>query len=517
MIGSLYMFGARPRSMQNGDAKDVIVKVQSDEVRRGVYDAEWDRIYQMASQNGIKSPLQYANIKGMIVSQIINYQKDIQIAEEKGVRISKKDLKKAMDEKIVEDLKVNRAAIMGEISKEEEKLDPRKDKAYLKTLSDNGMNIDSLIQTTKSAISELSVKAELARNAMVAQAQKKADDMSDKELEDTYAYYSLDELLVMDNDSTEEKALESAKKAVSEIKAGKDVKTVSDSVAGSFPVPGAEYNVIDSPILPPEVGAAVEKMKAGDVSEPIETQMGIYVVKLNKIDKRVPKKFDDKAKKERRKAYKDMLGQQAEQEIRTEEDKIDEFDITDPELAGYYYAFMAYSEYTPDKRKAMYNKAEANLEKASKTDKQGNKDIILAALANVKYQLEKYDECSKLLKQILDDPDSQITESYDLRLLYGDVLLKQGKKDEAAKQYEQASDLNRSDPYVHEELASKFKEAGKPDKAAEESKKAADIRAFEEKRMKEYQDLQKAAPKKDSKKKDDKKKDSRKADDKKKD
>ncbi|MBO4548583.1 MAG: SurA N-terminal domain-containing protein, partial [Abditibacteriota bacterium] len=430
LIGSLYMFGARPRSMQNGNAKDVILTVAGDEVHRNVFDSEWETMYQMASANGIKSPLQYANIKGMIVSQLINSQKDIQIAEEKGIRISKKELRAAIDEKVVEDLKVNRAAIMGEISKEQEKLDPRKDKAYLKTLSDNGMNIDSLVQSTKESISELTVKSELSRNALIAQAQKKAEDMTDKELMDTYKVYKADVLIVSDSDSTESKAMETAKKAAADIKAGKSVKEVSEAAAGSFDLTDIGYNKIDSPYIPAEVGSLLEGLKPGGVTEPVKTEMGVYVAKLNKIEDKAPKKLTDKEKKERREAYKNILGQQAEQDIRSEEEKIDDFEVTDPVLAGYYYAFKAYTEYKPEEQKALYVLAETSLQEASKNNELGDRDMILAQLANVKYQLEKYDECSRLLKQILDDPDSQITESYDLRLLYGDALVKLGKKEE---------------------------------------------------------------------------------------
>ncbi|MBP5274112.1 MAG: SurA N-terminal domain-containing protein [Abditibacteriota bacterium] len=500
VIGSLYMFGARPRSMQGGNAKDVVITVQNDEIRRSEFDAEWERYYEMASAGGVKSPLQYANIKGLIVSNIINYQKDIQIAENKGIRISKKELKAAIDEKIAEDLKVNRAAIMGDIPKSEEKLDPRKDKKYLKVLSDNGMSIDSLVQTTKESVSELSVKAELARNALVAQAQKKADDMTDKELEDTWKNYHADVMIITDNDSTEEKAMEAAKKAAEELRKGKNIGDVSKNTAGSFALPETVYNEIDSPYLPQEAAKLLEGLKEGEVADPVKTDAGIYIVKLNKTEKTLPGKLTDKVKKDRRKAYKEVLKQQAEQSIRSEEEKIEGFEVKDPELAGYYYAFRAAMEYAPDKKKAFDTKAAKNLEAASKNDTQGNKDMILAALASVKFDMEEYDDCAGLLHKILDDPDSQITESYDLRLLYGDALVKQNKKEEAGKQYKQASDLNRSDAYVHEELADKFKQIGMSAEAAEESKKAADIRAFEEKRMKEYEDLQKAAPKKEEKK-----------------
>ena len=482
VIGAIWMFNPSSGEKTAKESKQVIINVENTEIKRHIFDIEWDNVYNMLSGRNARSPFQFANVKGMIVSNIIDSQKIIIIAEKQGIKISKKDIKNAIDERVIENLKANRAIVLGDISEEQEKIDPRKDKKYLSALSANGLNVDSIASNAKASVSEFSIKAELARTALLKQSDGNLTSITDAEVNKSFDNYSVDMIIIDPTKSTETKAKEVADKVLKDIKAGADFAKLRTQHS-AVDMPTMDYNFVDMPwLLPPDVADKVIKLSAGQITEAIKTDNGIYIVKVAKITNKKPEKFDNKSKEERKKLIQTALEQKAERALMDEMKKITDVSVIDPELAGYYYSSLAESERDPIKAKAHYTKAKEELGKAlNKKEVTAGDDIMMAQQAYINYCLEDYKTASELLYKMLDDPNSQVSESFDLRMLFGECYMKLKQNDKAIAQFESASELNRSNSGVHEALAEKFKELGRADLAAREMKTAAEIKEFEEK------------------------------------
>ncbi len=491
VVGAIWSFGAAP-FIKRQKLKETVIAVGEGNVQRSDYDAEWDRIYKMAQKNGMKSPLQFAELKQMIVGNMIDAIKLVMVAEEEGIVITKKDVKQAKEEKILEILKQNRNAIMGDLSEEEEAIDPRKDKDYLKTLADNGMSIDFIIADANANVSDLTVKAELVQKQLEAKVEDKVNALTDQEVKDSYKTFSLGQIIISEDEATPEEAKANADKAYDELKGGVDFNKVKEKYSTVKGFPTVEYNAIDNPwMLPSKVGSAVSNLKEGDITEPIEANKAYYICKVNKVTNNAPEKMDKKAIDDRKEQMKQSMMQATFSEIQEKMDKITDTEVKDPEFEGYYHCINAEKAMTDANAKGEYQKAVECFTEALKRDEQIGKDVINAKLADVYYKMGDYKACSQTLNAMLDGPDAT-TEAYDLRALYGDALAKQGETEKALDQYKQAMELNKQDPVFLDDLAEKFKALGDNINAATCTAKADELREYErqmqEEQMKQFQE-----------------------------
>ncbi|MBQ7256866.1 MAG: tetratricopeptide repeat protein [Abditibacteriota bacterium] len=491
VVGAIWSFGAAP-FIKRQKLKETVIAVGEGNVQRSDYDAEWDRIYKLAQRNGMKSPLEFANLKEMIVGNMIDAQKLVTVAEEEGIIITKKDVKQAKEEKILEVLKQNRNAIMGDLSEDEEALDPRKDKAFLKTLSDNGLTIDYIIADANANVSDLTIKAELVQKQLEAKIDDKVNALTDQEVKDSYKTFSLSQIIISEDKSTPQEAKANADKAYEELKGGADFAKVKEKYSTVSGFPTVEYNAIDNPwMLPPKVGAAVSNLKEGDITEPIEANKAYYVCKVNKVTNNAPEKLDKKAIDDRKEQMKQSMMQAQLTDIQEKMDKITDINVKDPEFEGYYHCLNAEKAMTDENAKGEYQKAVECFTEALKKDEQLGKDIINAKLADVYYKKGDYKACANTLDRMLDGEDAT-TESYDLRALYGDALAKLGENEKALDEYKQALELNKQDPAFLDELAEKFTALGDNINAATCTAKADELREYErkiqEEQMKQFQE-----------------------------
>lgn len=503
VIGAIWSFGAAPL-LKKQKQREVVLVVGEGNVHRSDFEAEWDRIYKMAQQRGMKSPLEFANLKQMIVDNMISSQKLIMVAEKEGIVITKKDVKKAKEEKIVEALKMNRNAIMGDLDAKQEEIDPRKDKAFLKTLSENGMSIDSIIQEADANVSDLSIKAELAQKQIQEKAEAKTKELSKEDVKLSYNNFTLNQIVISEEKTTPEKAKEDAQKAYNEIKGGSDFNKVKDKYSNVKNLPNMDYNPYDMPwMLPTKVGESVQNLSEGKYTEPILANKAYYIVKVEKIKNELPAKFDDKVIKERKDQIKQTIEQNIFGTIQESMDDIKDITVKDPEFNGYYHCILAEKEMSPDAAKGEYTKALECFTEALKRDEQLGKEVIKAKMADIYFKTEDYKACNDTLYQLLDGPNST-TDAYDLRALYGDSLAKVGKTAEAIKQYNDASLLNKSDANFQDQLADKLSNLGAKADATKVRLEAAKIREYEEKQqaeMMKQMEAEKAKEAKDTKKK----------------
>lgn len=116
-------------------------------------------------------------------------------------------------------------------------------------------------------------------------------------------------------------------------------------------------------------------------------------------------------------------------------------------------------------------------------------------IASVYYQIgQLYEKKSRLAKaEEAYDRGLKHGSSADLHLALGNIYRKQGKRDAALLQYEDASDLSYADFFMHYNLSGIYKEMGLQNKAADEEKRAQEIYGKQMAQMMQAQQRQQAA------------------------
>ena len=469
IIGAVFQFSGAPKRNPNqvtGTTAEVIAKVNGEEISGADFDALWINTKERARQGGVRSPLVYAEIRGAILNQLIQSKQLIQTAQRMGVDLSDKRVNAEVDKVVTEQLKLNREATLGKLSTEQEKTDPREDREYMSELKNSGLSINMMIENIKTSISVDQVKAQLASEGIRKKITDDAKSVSDKDIEESYKEYNV-QMLFLSKTTPAEQLKTKADKIVQEAKKGSDftalIKANSTMKDAEKPTKLSSMSSF-GPMK--KVVEAARKLKPNQVSNPINTEYGTFIVKLLSTSSTMPAKLDAKAKESRKKEITSMKEQEANMALQADMQKNKKIEVIDPELEGYYYI----SEATQNQfNKQEYDKnmtyAMASLNRALKKSK--NKDIVGAKLAQIQIQMGRDKEAKELLVKLMDSPTASVS-SPDLRIMLGDLYKKSGDKDNALKQYQEASDIARNDSKVHEDLIKAFNSVGRADLAATE-------------------------------------------------
>jgi tetratricopeptide (TPR) repeat protein len=270
-----------------------------------------------------------------------------------------------------------------------------------------------------------------------------------------------------------------AAKVQSAASAGQDfAKLATDNTsdpAGKRTGGAAEFSFETRFMLPQSVRDAIQKMSPGQVSKVLDTPQGIYIVKLESVQARVPAKLDDKAKK----ARKDELTQDRQMvvaaEFREQLQRGQKVEVSDPEFLAYWQLMGAMSAGSdPQEYGKQMKLAISSLRKASGGRANNYVHIQLARLLDRDGQTA---EAVRILYPMLEGKDASV-EGADLRILLGDMLMKtgaKGDKERALAQYQEAGEVAPHDPEIHQQLLGKFKELKRPDLVAKEEAWMADF------------------------------------------
>lgn len=508
IIGAVWQFGAAPVS-QKGPEEDTkpLAIVNGIPIMKSEFDAQWVRMSNEAADRGMRSTMQMADLRAQIFEQLVQERLLLSAAREMGVAPSKKDVENRIDKLVVDQLKENRRAVLGTLDKEQEELDPRKDRKYKSVLSDNGTSLAAQEEMARRLVPPAMVESQLAIEGIQKAINAKIGKIDDKAIKDSYNVYKVRQVVISEGKLPKDQVATRAKNVASEAKKGADfAKLVKDNSDEQFKNQGVIEYSLDMPwMLPPEVGDAVKKMKPGQVSDALKVGESYYVVKLEGVTSKAPAKLDKKTKDERRERIKQMAQWNAGMELQKKIQESKKIKVDDPEMAGYYYAGEARTAMMTDQAKYRKQIALAiqSLEKAVKIDR-GN-IYATAKLAELYRQEGKNDKAIAYLKMLL-GPDSSAQGS-DLRMMLGDLLSVSDKpedKAEALEQYKQASEGAVVEREIHQQLVSRFQQLGQPELAAAEQawlddydKKMAALQAEQQKKMEEQAKKDQKADKSD--------------------
>ncbi|MFQ3549010.1 MAG: peptidylprolyl isomerase [Armatimonadota bacterium] len=412
------------------------------------------------------SPLQHADLRSAVFSNLVQNRLMQVGAAGMGVKIDDKEIKKAVEEKITDYLKAQRRQLVT-VDEKREKIDPRKDKEYINRLKEINFPIKAQEEFARNSIIISDVAAGLAFKGVEEKILDGMKEITDKDVMDSFNTYSYRQVVFLKPPNTPEEQIKNkAKKFVEEVKAGGDFAALAKSATKDLPFQQeGELQQASFPIYMKELSDALTTMKPGEVSDIIETENGIYVVKLESVAQTLPEKFDDKAKKERREEIKNFRKQSElmkfYETLRDNQNVV----VKNKEFNGYWLINQSMMARDAKEREDKLKNAAAAFKQAITEDPDNL--FAVAKLAQLRSNEGNHKEVIDLLLPILEG-DNPRAEGADLRMLLGEAFEKTGKLDEAIEQFMIASDMARYDSNIHHQLLEKFKALNKPELVAKE-------------------------------------------------
>jgi len=504
VFGAFYQFGG-PGANNNGGVPgndDTIAIVNDVKIPRSAFNAKWETAMENAKRQGVISLLTFADVRTSAIVGLVQENQLIKIAKDDyDVKLDQSDINKQVDKLVVDALKANRRMAMGD--KADEKLDPREDKEYIKTLAEVGSSVKMQEDQIRSRIPEEEVTANMAQEGIVEKIKAEINKTIDTEIKNSYKVYSIRQIFLPKGKVSDEQLLLKAQGIVQKARGGTDF--ISLAVANSGLPDKAKgsptnYSLETNYMLPPEVGDAVKRLNAQQkISEAIKTDYGYFVVQLVSVKDTTPAKLDKKAIEARKNMVSQSLQMARIGEVQKKMDAVKKIEITDNELKFLYDVYDATRKATSmeDATKKLktacedfetaFNLNETVADKSPKAKqevKQNLSDFARAKYAQVLAQTGQTKKAIAILSQMVMG-NGATTPSADMSKMLGDLFVQNKEIDKAVKCYQDASDMARFDINLRKSLVASYKQIGRNDLAAAETtliaKKESDIKIWEKK------------------------------------
>lgn len=491
IIGAIWSFGTAPsrrRFEGEQDLKAVIANINGVEIRRADFEAAYEQAAAEAESRGIRSPLMLADIRAQVFQQLVNDIVLYQIAKEMGVDVSDRRVREEIDKAVTQELKLNREAVLGKLSKKRAAIDPRDDEEYKSELAAIGSSIAQQEEIARSKYPPSKIRAMLAREGIEAKIKSRVRKVTDEDVRESYNVYRIRQIILQYGKLPEEQLMAKAEKIVSAARKGTDfAKLARENSLDGMGRQGEPFDLSFETSFgyPQEVLDTIKKMKPGQISSPIKTDWGIFIVKLENVTSKTPQKLDKKALDERKREIAQMREMQAYQEIQKRIQQNQKVKIFDPEILAYWELNKAMRSTSPAEMKKHRKLAISALTRA-RTERPSN-IIVGAKLAQLLYEDGRFEEGLRVLYPMLEGKEAT-AEGADLRMLLGDMLLKKNEKERAIAQYKIASEVAINDPSIHHQLVQKFEQLKRPDLAAAERKWIEDYNM----RLEQFRSMQQA-------------------------
>jgi len=504
VLGAFWQFGGPSITGRNrGSSDEVIVKVDGVEISRSAFNAKWNTAMENAKQQGVISLMAFADVRTSTIVGLIQGTRLQQIAADMGVDLSQSKVNAEIEKVVTSALKSNRKIALGTVDKDEEKTDPRDDKKYIQSLSDVKRTVKMQEDEIRSRVPEAEIKANLAQQGIIEKIKGACEKEIDiQSVKDSYKTFSIHQIFLQKGKVSDAQLLTKGKEIVKEARAGtKDF--VSLAIANSDLPDKAKGSPLDysselSYMLPPEVGKIVVGLKVGQITDPIKTDFGTYIVQLVSIKDKLPAKFDTKTIDARKKMLVQNLQMTKVRDIQKQMDDIKTIEFKDNE-----FKFL-YDVYNVTRKATSMQDANTQLAKACSTFesdfklnqaadkskdkkdevKQGLSDFAKAKYAQVLAQIGQTQKAITILSQMVMGAGAT-SPSADMSKMLGDLFVQNKEIDKAVKCYQDASDMARFDINLRKSLVDGYKKIGRNDLAAAETtliaKKESDIKIWEKK------------------------------------
>ncbi len=434
-------------------------------------------------QAGQLTPAMEIQMRGSTFDQMVDEMIKVQAAKKEGIRVSRRELGKKIDEFTDSQIKMLREqALQGKKKKT--------DAVFAAALAkaEPGMTIEKKRSQIRKELQSYS--DEIRRSIMIEELDKKIEasaKVGQKALEESYDEAKLSQITV---GITGKRSDDSAKKRASEIaaklKKGEDFAALARQASDDmFKSAGGSRGLVRRAYIEPELKDVAFKLKAGETSDPVKTEQGYVILKSDGVKRNLPSDFSDPAKKrEYLQQFAQQTRQMAKQEYYAKLQKEMKLEVTDPELKAYvafkdmYQNMMGMSE---KERKTTVEKViklyqAATVDTGEDTGLQARCHIQIATLYGMLkgspfFGLTKAEQ-AKYGKEMRTSLEAALNYSEDISLRLGLARIAIDDKDfkSAEESLRIASENAYTETQTHEQIRDMYKQINRPDLAAAEQK-----------------------------------------------
>jgi len=438
------------------EAKKVIAEVNGLKINAEEFNMVYEQQSRMFSMQGSLSPLQDAMLRSSILNQLIDQRIRISAAKEKGIAISRGEIKQKRKKIVDEQMEQYRQMVAGNQKK---KISDKKFNELLGMLTPP-KTIKSLRKEIESDISTDAVRDQLMVEKLEAQLRASVGKIDDKRVKDSFKQAKIRQIVFRVGSAPEAQVKRKAEEVLKKVKAGEDFAKLAEQYSDD------EYSKKEAIYMPLMFDRDLQNLKAGQTSRIMKALGGdgYRIVKVEEVKLELPNDFE-KNKKQHAEQIKMTLENMAMYEFLDKVRKDARIKVYDTELNGYWLADRSeepgLSQAERDKR---LNEAIEALNKATRE----SPNAVTAYCKLVDIYANKKQDLNKAINILVDILDTrQIVEHEDLRMMLGQFYMQSNQKEKAIKQLQDASEMIY-EKGKHEQLKMMFTQLGRPDLAAKE-------------------------------------------------
>jgi parvulin-like peptidyl-prolyl isomerase len=440
-------FGARAQ------AEDLtIAKVNGQDISRDLYQRALEQNDQRARMSNPGTPVtpdQEIQMKAAAFEMALTDTLRTQIAQQQGVQASDREVR-AMQKKLVDQIV---SAKLGQGT-------PAADRQEFEE------------QARRQWFPEAVVRNQVLGQKLEQQLRSQTKP-TEADLMKSFQEYKTRHILVKTDTRSEDEAKRLAGDVLNKIKAGvgfEDLARKYSEDPGSKGKGGDLGWVSQKTGFVPEFKEALLKLNKGEVSPLVKTTYGYHIIKVEDVRSTLPKDINKPGKKAQYlKEYTDQFVQDKFSGLMAKARKEADIKPVDPFVKGY----LTESDMLEAQQKGNQPLANSKLAEAIKAYEDAAKSryggpAIYAKLAEL-YQQAKQDDKAVAALQLALGSRANATMAWQL----GELLMKQKKTTEAVIAYQKAAEGAYDMPWMHPQLADRFRMLKRPDLAAKEQAKWA--------------------------------------------
>jgi parvulin-like peptidyl-prolyl isomerase len=450
VLGCFTLYGSYNLSGHPAQAEDLVVaKVNGEEIPRDMYDrmlAANQQRMQMSNANGPVGPEQEIQMKAAAFEMALNNSLQVQLAKQQGVGVSDSDAR-AMQKKLVDQVLAGKLTGMSEEDKRVEQ-DQIRERMFPLDLVKNQLMTDGLQKKL--------------------QAETKP---TEADLMKSYQEFKTRHILIKADTRPDAKAQSLAQNVLKEVKSGvgfDDLARKYSEDDGSKAKGGDLGWVSQKTGFVPEFKEALLKLNKGEVSPLVKSQFGYHIIKVDDVRSTLPKDINKPGKKaEYLKQLTDQMSADKFRDMMGKARTSAKIEPVDPFVKGYLTeSEMLEAVQKNNQPQANQKRTEAIAAYEQAAHGRYGGPAVYTKLAELYQQNKQDDKAIDALQQAVAG-----RRNAELAWQLGELLMKAKKDQQAIKAYQVAADVAYDMPWLHPQLAARFRTLKRPDLAKQEDAK----------------------------------------------
>ena len=453
---------------QEGSQEGVLAKVNGEEIDWRTFEQRFLDMVDRIEETRLLGAFEAAQLRGNMFDGVVNQMLQVQAAKAESIKVSRRDVKTKINEKVEEQLKQIKDELLAGHKGE------KTDKAFEAELKRRELTIGKLRSDIRKGIDADRTRQEV----MIEKLNEKLGnsiDASDEAVRKSYDEVRFSQITVGTKKRSEVQAKQRAAELVGRLNKGADFASLAkEHSEDPYRAAGGDRGYFTRrAYLEDELASAVFKLKPGEVSSLVKTSQGFVIAKVDSRRSSLPADYDDAKKK---KEYKEAYLAQEQYGVRAKYfdalQKKAKIEVYDPELKGY----LLVKELSPMLGASDSAPLKAKVEEAIKEyrraliDAKGTSNPTARAYAMIAYlydglrrpgpfspskeeQVKFRAEAKKALLDALD-----YCESNDLRMMLADINIEEGEYDKALEHLEIVSENAFQDYAIHAQLVGKYEQ-----------------------------------------------------------